>query len=63
MAAAITARPHKCSRESRLAAFVGAVASLALGAVGDVRPAAAQFDVNNPQWVNVPRGKPPPTAS
>jgi LPS-assembly protein len=64
MAAAITARPRQCRRGSRLAAFVlVAAASLVLSAVGNVRPATAQFDVNNPQWVGVPRGKPPPTAS
>ena len=64
MAAAITARPQNCRRGSRFAAFVVlAVASFVLGVVGDVRPAAAQFDVNNPNWVGVPKGKPPPTAS
>jgi LPS-assembly protein len=64
MAAAITARPQKFSRGSRLAAFpVIAVAVIMIGASAGVRPAAAQFDNRDPQYVGVPRGKPPPTAS
>jgi LPS-assembly protein len=49
-------------RGSWLLGFVIAVASVVLAAVGDVRPAAAQFD-SNPQWIGIPRPRNVPTAS
>jgi len=55
MAAPISARPGDLRLCGRLVAFVCALAATAgFGACIAVHPAAAQFDVNTPQWVGVP---------
>jgi LPS-assembly protein len=64
MAAPISARPGDLRPCGRLVAFAFALAgAVGFGTCFAVRPAAAQFDVGNPQWVGVPAIPKVPTAT
>ena len=64
MAAPVSARPGDLRLCGRLVAFACALAAaVSFGACIGVRPAVAQFDNINPQWVGVPAIPKVPTAT
>lgn len=63
MAGAISARPGGAYLCGRLVAYACALAVAVGFCATTIQPAAAQFDVNNPQWVGVPAVPKTPTAT